>query len=282
MDLNKFTQKAQQAVLNAQQLAREFNHQTIEPGHLLLSLLNQTESTVPAVVTQIAGSAEILKEEVRKELSGRPKVYGGSSGEAGLSRQAADVLDAAERYAKGMGDEYTSTEHILLGLTDSPEGKTLAAVGVTKDAVLKALREMKRVVRAGETIGLYVWDYPGHGVEFLRAFWDAAAALDPAARERAEDKRFAFCTPEGLRDLMSGAGLVHVDCTPIEIPTVFADFADYWRPFTLGTGPAPSYCASLDPQAQQRLKNALDERLPRREDGSIPLEARAWAVKAVA
>lgn len=147
---------------------------------------------------------------------------------------------------------------------------------------LKALREMKRVVRTGETIGFYVWDYPGHGVEFLRAFWDAAAALDPAARELAEDKRFAFCTPEGLRDLMSGAGLVHVDCTPIEIPTVFADFADYWRPFTLGTGPAPSYCASLDPQAQQRLKNALDERLPRREDGSIPLEARAWAVKAVA
>ncbi len=143
MDLNKFTQKAQQAVLNAQQLAREFNHQTIEPGHLLLSLLNQTESTVPAVVTQIAGSAEILKEEVRKELSGRPKVYGGSSGEAGLSRQAADVLDAAERYAKGMGDEYTSTEHILLGLTDSPEGKTLANFGITKDAVLKALREIR-------------------------------------------------------------------------------------------------------------------------------------------
>ena len=143
MDLNKFTQKAQQAVLNAQQLAREYNHQSIEPSHLLLALLNQSESTVPAVITQIAGSAEILKEEVRKELSSRPKVYGGSTGEAGLSRQAADVLDAAERYAKGMGDEYTSTEHILLGLTDSPEGKTLSAFGVTKDAVLKALREIR-------------------------------------------------------------------------------------------------------------------------------------------
>ena len=143
MDLNKFTQKAQQAVLNAQQLAREFNHQSIEPSHLLLALLNQSESTVPIVITQIAGSAEILKEEVRKELASRPKVYGGSTGEAGLSRQAADVLDAAERYAKGMGDEYTSTEHILLGLTDSPEGKTLSAFGITKDAVLKALREIR-------------------------------------------------------------------------------------------------------------------------------------------
>ncbi len=143
MDLNKFTQKAQQAVLNAQQLAREFSHQNIEPSHLLLALLNQSESTVPAVITQIAGSAEILKEEVRKELAGRPKVYGGSNAEAGFARQAADVLDAAERYAKGMGDEFTSTEHILLGLTDGPEGKTLSAFGVTKDAVLKALREIR-------------------------------------------------------------------------------------------------------------------------------------------
>lgn len=143
MDLNKFTQKAQQAVLSAQQLAREFTHQTIEPSHLLLALLDQTESTVPAVVSQIAGSADILKEEVRKELAGRPKVYGGGSAEPGFSRQTADVLDAAERYAKGMGDEYTSTEHILLGLTDSPEGKTLASFGITKDAVLKALREIR-------------------------------------------------------------------------------------------------------------------------------------------
>ena len=143
MDLNKFTQKAQQSVLGAQQLTREFNHQVIEPSHLLLALLNQPESTVPAVITQIAGSAEVLKEEVRKELESRPKVYGGSSGEAGLSRQAADVLDASERYAKGMGDEYTSTEHILLGLTDSPESKTLSAFGINKDAILKALREIR-------------------------------------------------------------------------------------------------------------------------------------------
>jgi ATP-dependent Clp protease ATP-binding subunit ClpB len=143
MDLNKFTQKAQQAVLGAQQLAHDFNHQTIEPAHLMLALLNQTESTVPVVISQIAGSVDVLKEEVRKELANRPKVYGASSSEAGLSRPATTVLDAAERYAKGMGDEYTSTEHILLGLTDSPEGKRLANFGVTKDAVLKALRDIR-------------------------------------------------------------------------------------------------------------------------------------------
>jgi len=143
MDLNKFTQKAQEAVVSAQSLARDYGHQTIEPAHLLLALLNQTESTVPAVINQIAGSTEVLRHEVQKELAGRAKVYGADTGEPGLSRPAADALDAAERYAKGMGDEYTSTEHILLGLTDSPEGKRLSAFGVTKDAVLKALREIR-------------------------------------------------------------------------------------------------------------------------------------------
>lgn len=143
MDLNKFTQKAQQALLDSQRLAHDFKHQSIEPAHLLLALLSQTESTVPVVVTQIAGSTEVLKEEVRKELANRPKVYGSNQAEASLSRAVVDVLDAAERFAKGMGDEYTSTEHILLGLTESSESKTLEAFGITKDAVLKALRDIR-------------------------------------------------------------------------------------------------------------------------------------------
>ena len=145
----------------------------------------------------------------------------------------------------------------------------------------KALAEMKRVVRTGGTVGFYVWDYPGGGIEFMRAFWNAATALDPRALSLTEDRRFPFCTPDGLADLMGGAGLTRVDCTPIEVPTVFRDFEDYWRPFTLGTGPAPGYCASLDPEARQLLKEKLHDSLPRREDGSIPFQARAWAIKAV-
>jgi len=95
------------------------------------------------VVIQIAGSADVLREELERDLSARPKVYGGTTGEPGLSRPAAETLEAAERYAKGMGDEYTSTEHILLGLTDSPENKRLAEFGISKDAVLKALRNLR-------------------------------------------------------------------------------------------------------------------------------------------
>lgn len=145
----------------------------------------------------------------------------------------------------------------------------------------KALAEMKRVARAGGTVGFYVWDYPGGGVEFMRAFWNAATALDPDALDLTEGRRFPFCTPDGLTDLAMTAGLASVDCTAIEVATVFRDFEDYWRPFTLGAGPAPGYCMSLDPAARQRLKEKLHGSLPRREDGSIPLKARAWAIKAL-
>ena len=146
----------------------------------------------------------------------------------------------------------------------------------------KALAEMKRVVRPGGVVGFYVWDYPGGGVEFMRAFWNAATALDPGALDLTEDSRFPFCTPDQLSDLASSAGLASVVCVPIEAPTVFRDFDDYWRPFTLGAGPAPGYCMSLDADARQRLKEKLQDSLPRRDDGSIHLATRAWAIKAVA
>jgi len=143
MDLNKLTQKAQDAIINAQSLARELNHQAVEPAHMLLALVNQTESLVPTLITQVAGSTDMLKLDLDRDLKGRSKVYGGTTAEPNLSRPAADVLEAAERYAKGMGDEYVSTEHILLGLADSPEGKRLAEYGLTKDAILKALRNLR-------------------------------------------------------------------------------------------------------------------------------------------
>ena len=142
MDLNKYTQKSQQSILAAQQLAQDFNHQNIEPAHLLLALLKDDEGVVPAIVTQVAGSVLALRNEVQNDLERRPKVHGANV-QVGLSRPAADVLQAAERYAKGMGDDYVSTEHILLGLTESPEGKRLESYGLTKDAILKALQEVR-------------------------------------------------------------------------------------------------------------------------------------------
>ncbi len=142
MNLDKFTQKAQEAIFSAQRLAQEMQHPSIEPAHILLALLEQTDGVAPAIVTRVAGSALALREEVRKDLESRPRVYG-SNVEVGLGRPASDVITAAERYAKGMQDEYVSAEHLLLALTDSNESKRLESYGLTKDAVLKALREVR-------------------------------------------------------------------------------------------------------------------------------------------
>jgi ATP-dependent Clp protease ATP-binding subunit ClpB len=142
MNLEKYTQKSQEAILNAQRLAEELNHQTIEPAHLLLALLNQEDGVAPAIVTKVAGSTLALREDLGKDLENRPRVYGGNT-QMGLSRAAGDVLQSAEKFAKGMKDEYVSTEHILLGLTESPEGKRLSSYGLTKEAILKALTEVR-------------------------------------------------------------------------------------------------------------------------------------------
>jgi ubiquinone/menaquinone biosynthesis C-methylase UbiE len=146
----------------------------------------------------------------------------------------------------------------------------------------KALSEMRRVVRPGGRVAFYVWDYPDGGVEFMRAFWTAATALDPAARDLTENKRFPFCTPESLKADLVTAGLTNIRCEPLTAPTVFRDFDDFWHPFTLGAGPAPGYCTSLPPDHRQRLKESLQASLPHQPDGSIRLKARAWALASVA
>ena len=142
MNLEKYTQKSQEALLAAQRLGEDLNHQIIEPAHVLLALLRQEDGVVPAIVTKVAGSTQALRDELTNELEKQPRVYGGNN-QVGLSRQAGDVLKSAEKFAKGMKDEYVSTEHILLGLSDSSEGKRLESYGLTRDAILKALTEVR-------------------------------------------------------------------------------------------------------------------------------------------
>ena len=146
MNLEKFTQKSQEAILAAQQVAQEYHHQAIEPIHLELALIRQEGGVVPAIVTKVAGSTLALRNELETELAKRPKIHG-TSLDVGLAPAAVDVLNAAERYAKGMSDDYVSTEHILLGLTDSIEGKRLVSYGLTKDAILKALQSIRGAQR---------------------------------------------------------------------------------------------------------------------------------------
>jgi SAM-dependent methyltransferase len=144
-----------------------------------------------------------------------------------------------------------------------------------------ALAEMARVTAKGGTIAAYVWDYAGK-MEFMRYFWDAAVALDPGAANMDEGIRFPVCRPGALEKLFAGAGLEGVEVMPIDIPTPFATFDDYWQPFLGGQGPAPAYAMSLDDSTRARLRDRIRERMPIAADGSISLTARAWATRATA
>jgi SAM-dependent methyltransferase len=142
----------------------------------------------------------------------------------------------------------------------------------------QGIAEMARVTRPGGTVAAYVWDYAGQ-MQLMRHFWDAAAALDPAAGELDEGRRFPLCRPGQLAALVEAAGLAHVEVRAIDVPTHFRDFDDYWRPFLGGQGPAPGYAMGLDEERRAALRERLRSRLPTAADGTIRLLARAWAVR---
>ena len=142
----------------------------------------------------------------------------------------------------------------------------------------EALAEMRRVTVEGGTVAVYVWDYAGT-MEFLNTFWDMAISLDPGAAELHEGRRFPESNAQGLSKIFALAGLSETSNVPIQIDTVFSSFDDYWQPFLGGQGPAPGYVSSLADKQKNALKAALHERIAVQKDGSIPMIARAWAMR---
>ena len=127
MNLNKFTHKAQEALVQAQTLAGDYSHSQIEPEHLLLALLTQEDGVVPQIVQRIGISPALLQGELEQALAGRAKAYGATM-QVGLSRALQEVLRQAEKEASGMRDEYVSTEHLLLALAGRKAGDSSAAL----------------------------------------------------------------------------------------------------------------------------------------------------------
>jgi SAM-dependent methyltransferase len=142
----------------------------------------------------------------------------------------------------------------------------------------RAASELRRAVRPGGTVAVYVWDYAS-GMELIRSFWDAASELDPGALALDEGRLFPICEPTALEELMRDAGLEGVESRSIVVPTVFTSFDDYWEPFLGGQGPAPAYAMSLAEADRSALRARLKETLPMRADGSFELSARAFAVR---
>ena len=144
-----------------------------------------------------------------------------------------------------------------------------------------ALAEMQRVTARGGQIAAYVWDYAG-AMEVIRQFWDAAVALDPAAAPLHEGARFPLCQPQRLHETFVAAGLARVETTALDLSARFVDFDDYWQPFLGGQGPAPAYAMSLSDARREALRARLASTLQAGADGSIGLQARAWAVRGTA
>ncbi len=145
MNLEKFTHKAQEAIIGAQSLAGEHSHGQIEPEHLLLTLLRQSDGIVPQIIQKLEANPDQMALAVERELQGKPKVHGATT-QVGLSRELSRALDETTKIAKRMRDDYASTEHLLLALTGSHGGEAarfLAAHGITEDAVLRALTSIR-------------------------------------------------------------------------------------------------------------------------------------------
>ncbi|MBN1621834.1 MAG: ATP-dependent chaperone ClpB [Endomicrobiales bacterium] len=144
MNTNKFTIKAQEALADMQNIATEHQHQEIAPEHLLLALIQQSDGVVPAILGKLNISIDNIRNQVQSEIQKRPQVSG--SGQFYLSMSLNKVFNIAEKEAKKLKDEFTSTEHLILGIID--EGSSSASVvlkknNVTKDSLLKALVDVR-------------------------------------------------------------------------------------------------------------------------------------------
>lgn len=136
------------------------------------------------------------------------------------------------------------------------------------------MAEMTRVTRRGGRVSAATWDY-GDGMTFLRRFWDAATAIDPAAAAFDEAVTMSYCRPDELRDLFDASGLVNVDVDAAETSAGYHNLDDLWLPIVGGIGPSGVYLRSLDEAHQAALK-AEFARLLDVGDAPFELSARAW------
>ena len=146
MNLNQFTQKSIEAVQAAQQMASERQNQQIEQEHLLLALLEQREGLIGQLVQQSGADTAALRQKLTAAVERLPQVSGSGAGQMYLSRSLEQALNEAEKIAREMHDEYTSVEHLMMGLFAKPDD-TLKALfrecGLTKEKFLTALREVR-------------------------------------------------------------------------------------------------------------------------------------------
>ncbi|HEV7863668.1 MAG TPA: Clp protease N-terminal domain-containing protein, partial [Acidimicrobiia bacterium] len=149
MDLNKLTQKSQEALHDAQTKALRFGHTEVDGEHLLLALLDQPEGLVPRLLSQAGADVDRLRAAVEAELSRRPRVSGPGvqPGQIAVTQRLSRLLDTAEREAQRLKDDYVSVEHLVIALlsegTGTATGRLLSEAGVSRDQFLGALTAIR-------------------------------------------------------------------------------------------------------------------------------------------
>ena len=144
MRIDKFTQKMQEALQAAQDLASQSNHQEITNEHFLSALLDQADGIARPLLEKIGVNANQLRDGLRSELDRRPKVHG-TAVDLRLANELRSVLDGAEKEMSKLKDQYTSAEHYLLALPGAnvPAAKLLKDFGVTRDKLMQALQQVR-------------------------------------------------------------------------------------------------------------------------------------------
>jgi SAM-dependent methyltransferase len=141
----------------------------------------------------------------------------------------------------------------------------------------RGIAEMARITAPGGVVAACVWDY-AEGMTLLRAFWDAAIALDPEhAGPLDEGARMPHCSPDGLRALWEAAGLERIETGALTVRAAYRSLADLWWPLERGVAPSGAYAASLAGDDRDALRAELGKRLGA-GDAPFELTARAWYV----
>ena len=145
MQPDRFTIKTQEAIQAAQQLAEDRRNPQLAPEHLLAVLLEQEGGVVAPVLSKLGVDPLSLREPVNRALDALPTLGAGSEQAAGPSNELAGVLRAAGKEASELGDEYVSTEHVLLALAEAktPAGDALRGAGADRESLLKAIDEVR-------------------------------------------------------------------------------------------------------------------------------------------
>ncbi|MBN8639077.1 MAG: ATP-dependent Clp protease ATP-binding subunit, partial [Anaerolineae bacterium] len=153
MRFERFTERAQDAAARAYEILQRYGHNQVDTEHILLALLEQADGVIPQLLERLSVDVDAMRRRLDEILLASPKaaIYGGGTGQVFITPRVKRIIDTANEEANRLKDEYISTEHIFLAILserNTAVAKILADVGVTKERVYEAIKD----VRGGQRV----------------------------------------------------------------------------------------------------------------------------------